>query len=186
MTTMDSPGDILLLLHEDHRQVEMLLAEFDTVPMGRRNELFWRLVNELVRHEVAEEVVVYPALRKLAGGAEVADARLAEQAIAEQKLAGMEWLDAESEEFDRQALTLRSAVLSHARAEEASVFEILRADVPKVQRFEMGARYVKAKAAAPTHPHPHAPDRPPGNVVLGPVAALLDKIRDRARQRAAA
>lgn len=185
MTTMDSPGDILLLLHEDHRQLEMLLAEFDTVPVGKRNELFWKLVNELARHEVAEEVVMYPALRQLPGGAEVADARIAEQAIAERKLADMERLDAAGAEFAEQMLTLRSAVLSHARAEEASAFEILRAAIPEVQRLEMGARYVKAKSAAPTHPHPHAPDRPPGNVVLGPVAALLDKIRDRARQRAA-
>ena len=47
-------------------------------------------------------------------------------------------------------------------------------------RIELGKRYVKAKEAAPTHPHPHAPDSPPGNVVLGPVAALVDRVRDAA------
>lgn len=48
------------------------------------------------------------------------------------------------------------------------------------ERVELGRRYVKAKDAAPTHPHPHAPDTPPGNVVLGPVAALVDRVRDAA------
>jgi hemerythrin superfamily protein len=33
-----------------------------------RAEAFWQLTELLVRHEVAEEVVVYPALRKLTGG----------------------------------------------------------------------------------------------------------------------
>ena len=45
----------------------------------------------------------------------------------------------------------------------------------------MGERYERAKASAPTHPHPHAPNTPPGNVVLGPIAALADRIRDAAR-----
>lgn len=33
---------------------------------------------------------------------------------------------------------------------------------------------------APTHPHPSAPDTPPGNLVAGPVGALFDRIRDAA------
>jgi hypothetical protein len=35
---------------------------------------------------------------------------------------------------------------------------------------------------APTHPHPNAPDTPPGNMVLGPVAALADRFRDAMRK----
>lgn len=172
--------DIVQLLQEDHRQVEQLLAEFDTVSLAGRNELFWTLTHELVRHEVAEEIVVYPAVRDLPGGAAIADARVEEQADAEERLAKMEKLDAEDEAFARQMITLRSAVLTHAKAEETSVFVLLRDSLPAEQRLELGARYTRAKEAAPTRPHPHAPDTPPGNVLLGPVTALIDKIRDAA------
>ena len=176
----NEPADLVQLLEQDHRLVEQLLAEFDTVSLSGRNELFWRLTHELVRHEAAEENVVYPALRDLPGGPEIADARIEEQAEAEQKLAAMEKLDAEGDEFARQMITLRSAVLTHAKAEETTAFVLLRGSLPSPQQVELGARYTKAKEAAPTHPHPHSPDRPPGNVVMGPVAALVDKIRDAA------
>lgn len=185
MTTTGSAGDVLALLREDHCRMEVRLAEFDTIALGMRVERFWKLVNELVRHEVAEEIVVYPALRRLRGGDAIADARIAEEAVVERKLADMGRRDAESEWFARQMLTLRSAVLSHAKAEESTVFALLRDAVPEARRLELGARYAKARAAAPTHPHPHVPDRPPGNVVLGPLAAFFDKLRDRARGQAA-
>jgi hypothetical protein len=34
---------------------------------------------------------------------------------------------------------------------------------------------------APTHPHPHAPSTPPGNVVAGAAASIVDKARDALR-----
>jgi hypothetical protein len=38
-----------------------------------------------------------------------------------------------------------------------------------------------AKKVAPTHPHPHAPNSPPGNLAVGPVLALVDRVRDAAQ-----
>jgi hypothetical protein len=34
------------------------------------------------------------------------------------------------------------------------------------------------KMAAPTHPHPAAPDTPPGNILLGPFVAFMDRVKD--------
>lgn len=180
MATATFPDDIVRLLQEDHRLVEQRLAELDTAGAATRGELFWKLTNDLVRHEVAEEIVVYPALRKVPGGDQVADARIAEQSDAEEQLAKMEKMDAESPAFVRELATLRASVLEHAKAEEETAFPMLEGSVPPDQRVELGQRYVKAKDAAPTHPHPHAPDSPPGNVVMGPVAALVDRLRDAA------
>ena len=39
-------------------------------------------------------------------------------------------------------------------------------------------KMAKAKAMAPTHPHPNAPNTPPGNLMAGPLAAMADKVRD--------
>ncbi|HVC14438.1 MAG TPA: hemerythrin domain-containing protein [Acidimicrobiales bacterium] len=180
MSTDAPVDDVVRLLEEDHRLVERRLDELSSADASTRGELFWKLTNDLVRHEVAEEIVVYPALRQLPGGDQVADSRIAEQSEAEEQLAKMEKIDAQSPEFALELATLKSAVLEHAKAEEESAFMMLVGAVPADQRAELGQRYVKAKDAAPTHPHPHAPDTPPGNVVLGPVAALVDRVRDAA------
>lgn len=178
MSTISPADDVVLLLEEDHRMVEQKFEELSLAGPATRGELFWKLTNDLVRHEVAEEVVVYPALRHLAGGDQVADARIAEQSEAEAQLAKMEKMDAESPEFVAELATLKAAVLKHAKSEEETAFMMLRGSVETPQRVELGQRYVKAKDAAPTHPHPNAPDTPPGNVLLGPLAALIDRIRD--------
>lgn len=180
MTTAPTRHDVVDLLREDHQLVEERLKEFDAVGASTRGELFWKLTNDLVRHEVAEEVVVYPQLRQLPGGETVADARIGEQAEAERQLAKMERMDAESPEFVVELATLKVAVLSHAKTEEDTAFPMLRTGVPPDVLITLGQRYVHAKEAAPTHPHPHVPDRPPGNVVVGPVAALVDRVRDAA------
>lgn len=180
MTTAPPNDDVVRLLEEDHRLVEERFAEIEAAGPATRGELFWKLTNDLVRHEVAEEIVVYPALREVPGGDQVADARIAEQSEAEQLLAKMEKLDAEGAEFVNDLAKLKAAVLAHAKSEEDTAFAMLLGAVPPDKRVELGLRYVKAKDAAPTHPHPHAPDTPPGNVVLGPIAALVDRVRDAA------
>lgn len=180
MTTYQSPDDVIRLLEEDHELVQCRLEALSASAASGRAELFWKLTNDLVRHEVAEEVVVYPALRDVPGGDAIADARIAEQSEAEEKLARMEKLDAASPEFARELSSLKAAVLEHAKAEEETAFAMLVSAVPPDRRIELGQRYTKAKDAAPTHPHPHAPDTPPGNVVLGPLAALVDRVRDAA------
>jgi len=48
--------------------------------------------------------------------------------------------------------------------------------------MELGEKMAEAKAMAPTHPHPNAPNTPPGNIVAGPLAAIADKVRDFLRQ----
>jgi hypothetical protein len=96
-------------------------------------------------------------------------------------LASMEKLDPASEEFAQKLSQLRDDVLEHAQAEEQNIFPLLRALEHEEERAELGARYEKAKASAPTHPHPNAPDTPPGNTILGPIAAFADKVRDAAR-----
>lgn len=180
MATYENPQDVVRLLEEDHQSVQSQLEALHAAPAGARGELFWKLTNDLVRHEVAEEVVVYPALRDVPGGDAIADARIAEQSEAEEKLARMEKLDSAGPEFAGEVAVLKGAVLEHAKAEEETAFAMLLSGLSPDRRVDLGQRYVKAKEAAPTHPHPHAPDTPPGNVVMGPLAALVDRVRDAA------
>ena len=175
--------DIVHALNQDHRMVEDLLGRFESTEPNRRQEYFLAVVHELVRHEVAEEVVVYPTIRSDApnGDAE-ADARIKEQAKAEEMLAKMQDMDPMSAEFVAKFEALRSAVLEHAQAEEQHIFPLLQAVEDDETRAKLGAKYERAKATAPTRLHPNAPDTPPGNKLLGPIAALFDKARDAARR----
>lgn len=178
-----SPDKVVDLLQEDHEQVRALFGQLTSIPPEGRPDLFCHLVTELVRHEVAEEVVVYPAIRSDAPEGDAAtNPRLREQSEVEKKMAKMEKLDPTTSEFDVELAELKSAVLAHAQAEEENIFPLLRAFEGEDKLMEMGARYQRAKANAPTHPHPHTPNTPPVNKVLGPIAALFDKARDAARR----
>jgi hemerythrin superfamily protein len=148
-----------------------------------RADAFCQLVSELVQHEVAEEMVVYPAVRVATGDDKAAvEARLHEQSQAEKMLDQMEALDPASLEFTAALTELSISVINHAEAEERRVFPLLRAAEQPDSLFQLAARYEKAKQKSPTHPHPHAPDTPPANKVLGPITGLFDRARDAVRR----
>lgn len=178
----DMHTELVPLLLADHQEAKRPLERFDTLPASERADAFCEITYELVRHEVAEEEVVYPALRRYAdGGDDLADMRINEQAAAEELLDKMEKAGVESPEFPAMFAKLRTDVLAHADAEEKTVFPELTSNVHADELRTLGKRYDKAKKIAPTHPHPHAPDTPPGNILLGPVAAVVDRIRDAVR-----
>jgi hemerythrin superfamily protein len=174
-----SNSDIVAALLADHQEAKELLGRMEKASPNERGELFWQITNELVRHEVAEEEIVYPVAREVVpNGERLADARIKEQAEAEQLLAEMEKAGPEDEQFMTRFQKLHAAVLDHAEKEETLVFEPMREAIDADKSGNMADRYQKAKAAAPTHPHPNAPDTPPGNIAAGSVAALVDRARD--------
>ncbi|MDQ1394084.1 MAG: hypothetical protein QOF30_3061 [Acidimicrobiaceae bacterium] len=175
--------DLIELLLEDHAKAKSLLEEIDGSGDGDDlATLFPRLVKDLVAHEVAEEEIVYPALRSwVEGGDALAEARVAEQQEAEEALAALERMEIGSAEFRRSLLQLKGAVLEHASHEEAEVFPALKAGVSPERLNTLGQAYTIAKALAPTHPHPHAPSSFPGNVLVGPAIAIVDRAYDAVR-----
>jgi len=167
----------------DHQKAKALLERFDDLPMDRREEGFWDLTLTLVQHEVAEEEILYPAVRRYVdGGDDLAGGRIEEQSAAELLLAEMEHQLPNDTVFMQNFANLRDAVLEHATAEEETVFPELASAVDADELAHLGKLYEKAKASAPTRPHPHAPDTAPGKVIVGPVAAVVDRIRDAIRK----
>ncbi len=175
--------DIIELLLDDHRTVARLFDRFDPdLGTEDREGLFRQLTTALVRHEVAEEVTVYPVLRKLGDAGEAqADARIGERSEVEGLLRSMERLDVMSDTFTDRFAELRAAVLRHAHAEENEVFPYLRGATSPEDRARMAIYYERAQQTAPTHPHPHAPDTPPGNLIVGSMTAVTDRVRDALR-----
>jgi hemerythrin superfamily protein len=185
MESVTPENNIVSLLAQDHAAVKDRLSEFDLASPESRDELFWTLTDQLVRHEVGEEVVVYPALKDLPGGSEVVEARLAEEAEAEKLLAAMEKMEPSTDEFMTALRELRSAVLEHARHEETEVFPLLLAHEEAGRLEYLGQKFKGAKLAAPNRPHPHLPSGPMSQKTIGPIAAFFDRMREGARADAA-
>ena len=178
----ESPSGIVSLVLRDHAKAAALLKGIEEQPLAQLADYFCNLRQELVRHEVAEELVVYPALRKhVRGGDQVAAACIEEQSRAEATMAALEDAPTDTETFRAALIALRAEVLAHAEHEERDVLPELASVISHDELRQLGGRYERALAMAPTHPHPHAPDTPPGNRVLGPITALLDRVRDAMR-----
>jgi iron-sulfur cluster repair protein YtfE (RIC family) len=173
--------DLISLLAQDHESIKERFFELRHADPDVRGRLFWELTDQLVRHEVAEEVVVYPALRQEPGGAAIAEARRREESQAERVLARLEKLDPFTEEFRGAIRDLELAVQDHAQKEEAEVFPLLAANEESGYLALLGQKFRGEKLAAPNHRHPHAPDSALAQRLVGPVAAFTDRIRDASR-----
>lgn len=178
---MGHGGNVMTELTIDHREAEELFAEIEAQPVGdqQRRKLADELTIELVRHSVAEEMHLYPAVREhVEGGDEIADEEVSDHAQAERHLKDLEGLPADDPRFDDLVARLQLEVSEHVHDEEGRLFPMLAAACTPRALDELGDRIRTAKKTAPTRPHPSAPDTPPGNKLLGPGAGLVDRARD--------
>lgn len=188
--TQTAQRDVIDLLSQEHREIEELFVRLEELAAtrdspdsaGERAEargIADQAITELTRHWVAEEQHLYPAVRENVPTLEpVADRELAEHAKAERNMKTLERLDPDDEEFWIRTEVLIGLVRAHVEVEEGKVFPGLRDAVPRELLVELGGKVGTAQRTGPSHPHPAAPDRPPGNRLVDPAAGLMDRIRD--------
>ncbi|KAB8196747.1 hemerythrin domain-containing protein [Nonomuraea phyllanthi] len=179
---MDTQQDVIAVLVTDHREVEQMFSELEHMKGGISDQaktLAEKVVIELVRHSIAEEEHLYPAVRQhVPGGGKLADQEIAEHADAEETMKRLEGLEPGDNDFWPTMGLLMSQIRDHIREEENDLFPRLRESCPPEQLVDLGGKVERAKKTAPTRPHPSAPDTPPGNKLLAPGAGLVDRIRD--------
>jgi hypothetical protein len=93
-------------------------------------------------------------------------------------LSELEKLDPDDDRFDPKVKVLMESVRRHVQEEEGDLFPKARKLLGQEMLDELGSRMEKAKKLAPTRPHPRAPDMPPGNLVAGIAAAMMDRGKD--------
>jgi chromatin segregation and condensation protein Rec8/ScpA/Scc1 (kleisin family) len=131
-----------------------------------------------------EEQLFYPAVRQAAEQEELEEAdekvleALEEHHVAKWLLAEIEKLDEDDERFEAKCSVLIESVRHHIKEEEGPLFRFVRRLMPRDQLEALAKAMQKAKKVVPTRPHPRAPDEPPGNILAGGVAAVMDKGRD--------
>lgn len=174
-------GDLIAELTTDHREVEELFAELERSGTDdeTRREAVSKVIAELVRHSVAEEMYLYPTARKaLPDGDALVDEELREHVEAEEVMKQLEGCHPSDAEFDRLVRRLIDDVRHHIADEESVLFPRLHAACSAEQLADLGDKVRQAKSVAPTRPHPSAPDRPPLNKLLAPGTGLVDRLRD--------
>lgn len=177
------PGkDAVSLLTADHRRVKELFTKYES--LGKRaykskQTLVERISEELSVHAAIEEEVLYPELRRrLPDAADDALEALEEHHLVKTTLLELESLSPEEERFQPKVTVLIEQVRHHMKEEEGEMFPRLRGAVSKEVLQSLGLAMERARATAPTRPHPHAPDTPPGNLVAGAVAGALEMVAD--------
>jgi hypothetical protein len=185
----DEQRDVIEVLEQDHREVEEMFGELESLrgasteeARSRRKELADRVTIELVRHSVAEEVLVYPEVEKKVSKEEAEHAR-EEHAEAEETLAKLEKLEPDDPAFDDELATLMGEIRHHIADEEGEMFAHMRQVIDTDDLVKLGTRVEAFKKVAPTHPHPNVPNEPLPRMAAGPAASLFDRMRDLATGR---
>ena len=173
--------DAITLLKQDHKTVNALFKKFEK--LGDRAYVSKRavvddIIEELSVHAAIEEQVFYPAVKGISEDLKdhVLES-LEEHHVVKWLLDELVSLDPEAERFDAKVTVLIENVRHHVEEEETEFFPEVREALGRKVLGEIGELLEEAKATAPKRPHPKAPDEPPGNVVAGLVAGVVDRAR---------
>jgi hemerythrin superfamily protein len=184
-TTTGARVDAIELLSSDHREVEQFFRQYEAASNddGVAHHAAEQIIRELSMHAAVEEMILYPLLRRVdPDQSGLVDHSLEEHQEVKELLSRIDGRPANDPETRQMMGQLKSAVEEHVSEEEGKLFPALRSHVKQDELMQLGDKMAKAKAMAPTHPHPNAPNTPPGNLIAGPLAAMADKVRDFLRQ----
>jgi hemerythrin superfamily protein len=185
----DEQRNVIEVLEHDHREVEQIFTELESLrgafteeAKARRKAVTEQVTLELVRHSVAEEVLVYPQVEKKVSAEEAEHAR-EEHAEAEETLHRLEKLDADDPAFDDELAKLMGEIRHHIADEEGQMFAHMRQVIDFDELRKLGSRVEAFKKVAPTRPHSHVPNEALPRMAAGPAASLFDRMRDLATGR---
>ena len=170
--------DAITLLKQDHKTVNGLFRQFEKLgdkATTSKGKVVAEIVKELSIHAAIEENVFYPAVKGISDDLrdDVLEA-LEEHHIVKWLCSELDGMDPTAERFDAKVTVLIENVRHHVEEEEGDYFPKVRDELGRKALGELGDAMEAAKAVAPTHPHPKAPDTPPGNFVAGTAAGVVE------------
>ena len=180
----DTQRDVVDVLTEDHREFDRIFTELEGLRgrmepdvLTRKRELVDEVTIGLVKHSVAEETQVYPRIEKQVDKEEAEHSK-EEHAEAEETMKRLERMDPADPGFDDAVAELTREIRHHVEHEESRMFTELRASLSHDELVEMAGKVEMVKKLGPTRPHPMTPNQPGVRMAVGPVASLLDHLRD--------
>jgi hemerythrin-like domain-containing protein len=176
--------DAIELLKQDHATIQELFRDYQKLGAeahSQKRRIVAEIIRELSVHAAMEEAALYPYMRaKGEGLAELVVEALEEHKVAKWEMAALERMEPGDERYDAKATVLIDSVRHHIQKEEREMLSKLRAVSTEDELQGLTDALKAARKAAPTHPHPRMPDEPPGNTLVTPVLAAVDRSLDRA------
>lgn len=178
----NKPGsDVVDILTTDHLEMMELLGQVErSSDTHQRRDLADTVIAEVMRHAVAEEMFVYPAIEKhVPNGAAEVDHDKQEHDEIVKVMKQMEDVDASDPPFMELVRQLEAKLRHHATDEESKQFPKLRNHIPSDSLVDMGEKVENAKKMAPTRPHPSAPHSELFHKSVGPGVGMVDRLLDK-------
>lgn len=167
---MATGTDVLQELTDEHRRLRALFKELMEAAPGdqARKRLLDGPTVELVRHLVAEENYLHPAVRRcLTDGDRIIEDGRSANAELENLLRELEGRKADAPDFDQLLTVLHNETVAHIEDAHHIMFTQLRQHCPRSTREELGDAMRRAAESAGT--------RTPAG--LGPGPGLVDRAR---------
>jgi hemerythrin superfamily protein len=174
--------DAITLLKKDHQAVEKLFKRFEATGDGalvERRKIVDQIIEALSQHAAIEEQLFYPVTRATVDDVDdVVLEGLEEHHVVKWLLEELEHMDPADERFKAKVTVLIENVRHHVEEEEDDYFPKVRAELGRNDLTDLGDAMEEARKTAPTHPHPRSPDTPPGNIIAGNAAGVVDRVTD--------
>ncbi|WP_461188478.1 hemerythrin domain-containing protein [Arthrobacter sp. Z4-13] len=188
MSDTNSAGtnvDVVDILTSDHQEMIALIGQIKSSPDGsQRRDLADTLIAEVMRHAVAEEMYVYPAIEDhVPNGKDEVEHDKKEHDEIVKLMKRLEKVEPSDQTFLELVQELEDQLSHHANDEETEQFPKLRLHIPREKLVDIGGKVEKAKKLAPTRPHPSAPHSELFHKTVGPGVGMVDRLLDKLTKR---
>jgi iron-sulfur cluster repair protein YtfE (RIC family) len=177
--------DLFTLLGADHDRILALSSRLTggssvpSVPPRERKAIADQMMAELSRHEVAEEMLIWPLVReRVDDGDQISQIALNQEQTGKRALSELAHTSPGSEEFDTLVHTVAAQLREHISYEQNIVWPKLRLRLTDEEARQLGTAIERAERRAPSRPHPHVPPNPGLLRKMAPAAAVLDRVRN--------
>jgi hypothetical protein len=150
------PTDIVDLLSEEHAMLRGLASSMSVhiggavgTSLSDAQVVYLELSDRVIRHEIAEELVVYPALAAEGPEAIYAHSGLDDHSQIEKLLVLLDRQEFGSSEFESSKVRLVVELLAHLAKEEEEVLPSLVSHLTNRRRAELADRFRQVTRVAP-------------------------------------
>jgi hemerythrin-like domain-containing protein len=143
--------DALSLLEKDHRRFERLLKQGEETTENAvkgRTELLKTITTDLNLHELIEEKILYPALKRHPAAKDIVLESFQEHHVADVIVGELQRLTVSAEQWGAKFKVLKENIEHHIKEEEGEMWRTARAVFSQDELRQLGARMARMKADA--------------------------------------